>query len=147
MYLQEIINRIEQAAAAQPAVKMIVRGDVYKLNAEPAAEYGAFAWTQRQHAEDIDGFQRWRFVLFYVDRLSDDKSNAVQAQSVGCAVLSNIVRTLVASGELDAGEWTIDTFTERFADECAGAYTTITFETEASETCETEFKPITKRII
>lgn len=46
MTLLETIRTIERVAAAQPAVKMIVENDVFKLNACPDALYGVFAFVQ-----------------------------------------------------------------------------------------------------
>lgn len=147
MYLQEIIKRIERAACAEPAVNMLVRADVYKLNAEPSAAYGAFCWTQRQHSETTDGQQLWSFVLFFVDRLESDRSNETEVQSVGCAALSNIIRNVIADGSVDADSWQLDIFNQRFADECAGAYATVTFATDADDICEIEFDALTIKTI
>ena len=86
MTLFETIRAIEAAASRQPSVNMIVRNDVFRLNAAPAARYGVFAWTQQQHVL-TDDLMTFAFSLFYVDRLTEDKRNELEIQSVGVATL------------------------------------------------------------
>ena len=74
---------------------------------------------------DFEPFRRYTFTLFYVDRLTESHDNEIAVQSTGCFVLDNVCRTLAE--EWDVSEWNIRTFTERFMDECAGAYCEVTF--------------------
>ena len=125
MTLLQVIREIERVAAKQPAVNSIARENVFLLNEEPAVRYGVFSWSQGQHGETLANDMRaYRFTFFYVDRLTEDKSNAVEAQSVGFDTLGNILRELAEEFEVDG--WSVDTFTQRFADECAGAYCSVT---------------------
>lgn len=143
MTLLEFIKIMEGVAARQPAVNMIVRDSVLRLNDNPDDKYGAFVWTQSQHTEGTESdFRTLRFSLFYVDRLLLDKSNQVEIQSVGVEVLSNVIRTL--SEEFQAQEWSIDTFTQRFADECAGAWATVTFLVPIYGPCPETFEEFLK---
>lgn len=135
MTLIEFIKELEYVAANQPAVNMIVRDSVYKMNEAPACKYGAFAWTQRQHAfaagSDIQTFS---FYLYYADRLVEDKSNLVEVQSVGVQTLNNVIKVL--ADEYDVADWQIDTFpAERFKDDCAGAYASVSFKVPATTSC------------
>lgn len=125
MTLLETIKAIEIVAGKQPSVNSIVRDNVFLLNEHPDVKYGVFAWTQGQHSESMDSdWRTYRFTMFYVDRLTQDKSNSVECQSVGMDTLGNILRELAE--QFDIQEWSIDPFTQRFADECAGCYATIT---------------------
>lgn len=156
MTLRDTILLLEQIAAAQPAVNMIVRNDIYKLNACPDALYGAFAWTQGQHSGGAD---RWdtafSFSLFYVDRLTEDGANQVDVQSTAVSVLTNILRAVAATDLLNLDDWTITTFNERFADMCAGAFAQVTVHVPADTVCVEEYpfdtdgdgEPRTVRII
>ena len=95
MTLQELIVKLEGVASTQPSLQMIVRNDVFRLNALPDARYGVFAWTQGEHATGAeDSLFRYRLTLFYVDRLTFDKGNEVEVQSVGIETLENILLTL-----------------------------------------------------
>lgn len=139
MTLLEFIKILEGVAADQPAVKMIVQDSVFRLNDNPSDKYGAFVWTQGQHSEGLDtDFRTLRFSLFYVDRLLNDKSNQAEVQSTGFEVLSNIIRTLAE--EFGVNEWSIDTFTQRFTDECAGAWATVSFLVPINGGCPAEFE-------
>lgn len=134
MTLLEFIKVIEGVAASQPAVNMIVRDSVLRVNDNPNDRYGAFVWTQGQHSETLDNdFRTFRFSLFYVDRLLHDNSNRTEIQSTGVEVLSNIIRVLAE--DFDVREWNIDTFTQRFTDECAGAWATVSFLVPLNAPC------------
>lgn len=121
MTLLQVIRRLEEVALAQPAVASVVENDADRLNALPDARYGVFAFVQGRHQASIEnGLKRYAFTLIYIDRLTEDHGNELEAQSTGDFVLDNILRTLAEEWEVSA--WTTQTFTQRFADECAGAY-------------------------
>lgn len=138
MRLIELTHFLEACAMQQPAVNMIVRDDVRKLNDNPADRYAAFVWTQGQHSGSLDNdFRTYRFTLFYVDRLLHDKSNTTEVQSVAMDVLENIVR--MVADVLEVESWTYDTFTQRFTDECAGAYVSINISAPGAFVCPTDY--------
>lgn len=126
MTLLQVIRRLEAVALAQPAVRQVVENDAYRLNELPDAKYGVFAFVQGRHSASTDnGLKRYAFTLMYIDRLTEDHGNELEAQSTGDFVLDNILRTLAE--EWEVSDWTTQTFTQRFADDCAGAYTDVTF--------------------
>ena len=134
MTLVETIQVIERIAAQQPSVNMIVRNDVFRLNTIPDAKYGVFVWTQREHTiqEDLCNYS---FVFFYVDRLTEDRGNELEVQSVGIQTLDNIIRTLNEMGVWSEGTWTAQTFNQRFLDECAGVWATVRLQVPQGWTC------------
>ena len=135
MTLQDTIRRIEAVALSQPAVNTIVQNDIYKLNNRPDIRFGVFAWTQEQHSESLEGYgPTFRFAFVYADRLTEDGGNQIEAQSTGVEVLRNIIRTLAADFEISS--WTYDTFNERFADMCAGAFARVAIRVPAGTLCE-----------
>lgn len=135
MTLQEVIRAIEDAAAQQPTVNMIVENDVFRLNSYADALYGVFAWTQGRHRANIDDdYMRYSFTLFYVDRLRNDKANQVEIQSVGIDTLTNILRTLRDNG-LEPETYEFQTFNQRFTDECAGVFCSVVFVADAGYVC------------
>lgn len=150
MTLRETIAAIEKVALAQPAVQMLVRNDVYKLNACPDARYGVFAWTQGQHRLDASGdLHTFAFTFFYIDRLTEDQGNMVEVQSMGVQTLENIIRTLENEGIFPAEGWAMQSFNERFEDECAGVFATIRFSVPSDTLCDYDYEQETdnKKII
>lgn len=138
MTLLEFIKVLEGVAAKEPAVNMIVRDSVLRVNDNPSDRYGAFVWTQGQHSEGLESdYRTLRFSLFYVDRLLHDHSNRAEIQSTGIEVLSSVIRTL--ADEFEVSEWSIDTFTQRFTDECAGAWATVAFLVPVGAVCPQTF--------
>ena len=140
MTLLQTINLLEGIAFSQPAVNMIVREDIYKLNSCPSCRYGAFGWTEGVHSATVNNtFVTFSFTLFYVDRLSADKSNAPEIHSVGVEVLNNILRCMAE--EVGVDNWTVTPFTgQKFADECAGVYVSVEFTVPMGSPCGVVFE-------
>ena len=138
MTLFQVIRRIEQVALAQPAIASVVENDAYRLNEMADAKYGVFAFTQGRHQGDTStGIRRYVFTLMYIDRLTEDHGNEIEVQSTGDGVLENILRTL--ADEWEVGQWLTQTFTQRFADDCAGAYCEVTFGVPANWRCGDDY--------
>jgi hypothetical protein len=125
-------------AMEQPSINTIVPSDIYRLNAMPSAKYGVFCWTQRQHNVSADGNITFNFVLFYVDRLVADKSNETEIQDVGISTISNIIKLLNEDG-YDIQSWTIDSFNQRFVDECAGVFANVAISAQMDNICGYDF--------
>ena len=140
MTLLEVIKALEDTAKVQPSVKMVVANDIFRLNAIPDAKYGVFAWTQQQHTIE-DGFALFAFALFYVDRLTEDKGNEAEVQSVGVSTLANIIASLEDRGIFPEGSWTAQTFNQRFMDECAGVYASVRFRVPLTTLCADDYFP------
>ena len=135
--LIEFIRMIEKIAKSQPNINLIVENDVYRLNTLKDAGYTVFAWQQRQHQEETD-FWIYTFQLFYIDRLTQDGSNELEAQSMGMEVLSNIIGTIIEYGDGDIELYGIPTyqpFTQKFKDETAGVYATVSFRVPKNCIC------------
>ena len=139
MTLKEAIKVIELVASHQPSVNMIVENDVFRLNAKPDAKYGVFAWLQGQHSTSIDSNTlSLQFTFFYVDRLTSDKGNQVEVQSVGIQTLDNILRRLDELG-MFISNYTFQAFNQRFVDECAGVFCNVTIDIPISSVCSDSF--------
>lgn len=118
----------------QPSINMIVRNDVFRINSSPSLKYGIFAWVQGQHSGSIAGMTSYAFSFFYVDRLKDDLSNQVEVQSVGCETIGNILRVL-EEYDIEVGNYTMQTFNQRFTDECAGVFCNATLSVPQVSAC------------
>ena len=137
MTLRDTITAIESVALAQPAVQMVVRNDIYRLNSIADARYGAFAWTQGQHRLDAGGdTHTFAFTLFYIDRLTADKGNEIEIQSMGVQTIENVIRTLETRGVFATEGWTMQSFNERFEDECAGVFASVRLTVPADTVCD-----------
>ena len=138
MTLLDLIKKLEDVAIKQPQVKEIVPSDVYQLNTRADALYGVFAWTQGQHVMNVyEGTTAYTFNLFYVDRLTADEKNKTEIQSVGLQVLGNILRSF--TDYIGVSDARFQPFTQRFADECAGVYCTVTLTVPDDTNCEQLF--------
>ena len=138
MTLQDVIRIMEKAASVQPGIAMLVRNDIFRLNGYADARYGVFAWTQQQHQQVSDDLIRYSFSLFYVDRLTADKSNQVAVQSAGIEILGNVIRTMQDAG-CYPNQATFTTFNQRFLDECAGVFCNVSFEVPVAAYCPEEY--------
>lgn len=124
MTLLETIKLLEYIAASQPNINGIVEtGDIFDLNKEEYEQkYTAFCVTQNLHQIGLD-FSTFSFTLFYVDRLTLDKTNKIEIHSSAVQFFQNFIKTImekVPQLNIDRGE--VQTFTEKFTAECAGAY-------------------------
>lgn len=137
MTLLETINLLNWIAQNQPNVNGIVKsGDVFDLNKEEYQQkYAAFCVQQNTHSISED-FTTFSFTLFYVDRLTLDKSNKLEIQSTACEFFQNLIKTIMQKFEnLDWTNGEVTTFTERFSAECAGAFMTCTITTKNQSIC------------
>ena len=129
---------VEGVARQQPSINMIVQNDVFRINSAPSLKYGVFAWTQGQHTGKVNGMTSFSLTLFYVDRLLEDKSNQLEIQSVGCETIGNILRQL-EEYDIEVGGYTLQTFNQRFTDECAGVFCNVNLSVLPSAYCGEQF--------
>lgn len=138
MTLAQLIKIVEGIAMQQPSINMIVQNDVYRMNSAPSLEYGVFAWTQGQHSGSINGMTTFSFTFFYVDRLTEDQSNQIEIQSVGCETIGNILRKL-DDYDVEVANYTMQTFNQKFTDECAGVFCNVSLSVQATSACAEDF--------
>lgn len=136
MTLSEVIKVIEGVASNQPSINMVVQHNAFKLNDVPDAKYGAFAWVQGQHTASVESsFITYSFFLYYIDRLTHDKSNLIEVQSVGVMTLDNIIKSLEDLGIYTSTPYSFQPFSQRFLDECGGVYVNVSFDVPISSSC------------
>lgn len=138
MTFAQFVERLKAVALSQPSIRTVVENDVFRLSALPSVKYGVFAFTQGQHRASLDtGVTTYVMTLFYVDRLTQRPSNEVEVQSVGISTLTNIIATLAE--DFGITSWTINTFNQRFADLCAGAFATVAVDIPFDYTCADDY--------
>lgn len=135
MNLFNVVNIIKYVALQQPNVRQFAEGSVYDINKNPSNKYCNIVLTQREHTETEQTYI-FNFIIFYVDRLVDNlDSNRLQVQSAGISALSNIFRTLEQEYDFEFLNKTYTTYSERFLDECAGAYANVRIEVYKDVLC------------
>lgn len=135
MTIQEIINILQKIALTQPNVSSVGEGDIYDtLNTEASTRYAYFFITQNRH-QQTEVTDRYSLNIFYIDRLTDDKSNKLQIQSIGKEVLGNVFNTFCEDFDIEVPTIEYQVFTERFSDYCAGVYATVAFEVMREGSC------------
>lgn len=129
MTLAKIIDTLKMIALKHPNVNSVYEGNIYDiLNAKPDNKYASVVITQQSHTTD-ETYDHYGFVIFYVDRLVDDlEENRVQIQSIGKSMLGNIITAFCNEFEAECDNIIYQPFTQRFTDETAGVYCTITID-------------------
>lgn len=136
MTLAKIIDTLKMFALKHPNVNSAYEGNIYDiLNAKPDNKYASVVITQQSHTTD-EMYDHYGFVIFYVDRLVDDlEENRVQIQSIGKSMLGNIITAFCNEFEAECDNISYQPFTQRFTDETAGVYCTITIDTIKDAYC------------
>ena len=141
MTLYNVIKGLEDVAITHPNIRTAEDGSVYDImNANPSITYGVFVVTQNVHRQ-TEMFDYYGLTLFYIDRLKDDMdSNRLQIQSFAKQVLGNIIHVFCDRYDLDVPTITYQSFTQKFADECAGQYAQIELEVPKDILCPEEYE-------
>ena len=129
MNLQQLLHKIESFAKQQKFVNSVTIGDVYEnWNGDPNKKYGALN-IDIPSVTVNDNLQVMNIFLYYSDRLTNDHSNEYEIKTTAELVLNNIVNYCAEIGDVNEG-WTINFFTQQFADELAGGYVSFYVEIE-----------------
>lgn len=132
--LKRIIYYLVQGAKAQPNLRTVLLHDIYRLNHLPDIKYGSFVIETIQATNNVpSSLFTFNFRLYYVDRLTENRDNMLDAQSTGIDVLHNILVSLPE--EVDLISQTYQVFDQRFKDACAGAYVNVTLQIPANYNC------------
>lgn len=135
MTLAKIIDTLKMIALKHPNVNSAYEGNIYDILNAPDNKYASVVITQQSHTTD-EIYDHYGFVIFYVDRLVDDmEENRVQIQSIGKSMLGNIITAFCNEFEAECDNISYQPFTQRFADETAGVYCTITIDTVKDVYC------------
>ena len=142
MKYKEIVKIIKNISLALPDVESFYTGDVYEINKDQSVKYGSVVLTNQEHSFDnINDQFNYNFVLFYIDRLTDDEANRIDVQTAGINALTTIVKTVEDYGcIIDNVRYNV--FKERFNDWCSGVYGTFSIKVDDND-CVEEFEIIT----
>lgn len=130
MTLKKLIELLQTIALSKPNIRYADNGNVYDLNSKPDVEFCTFFVTQ-MGSEVYENQAYHKLALFYIDRLTDNFDNRLQVQSDGQREITNIINTLLDMEDVEVKyPLAFTSFNERFSDECAGVFTTVTFITD-----------------
>lgn len=131
MNVNEIINRIRTIAIQQPGVYSVYDGDVYESWNSAEAKYGSVNIGLQNVTYDSN-LVTYTVVLYYGDRLLQDKRNVNSIYTDGVRILQSTINTLNQMDNVDISTTPIYTpFEQKFMDYLAGVYTTIDIECES----------------
>ena len=132
MNYASLIKYIKDVAINNPLVKQAIDGDIYQINSKEN-QYGVFCVTG-DVATRNDHTTTYDFTLFYVDRLLEDQSNKNVVQTDGIVCIQSVCNFINQNNENIniSAPINYQLFTQRFTDQCAGVWATISMEVEDS---------------
>ena len=135
MNFYNIIQNILETSKRHKNVNEVSEGDIYVYLNSGEHKYPCVFLTVGE-VTDSEMTRNVNCTLFYVDRLSSDQSNRTTVQSLGITTLGDILDTI--EGDVVSVNYT--TFTEKFADMCAGVFATVDITYPLDEVCDEHFE-------
>ena len=115
----ELVTNILNTARTHKYIQEVYYGDIYEFENLPNRKYSNFVLTIQNNTTDSD-LTTYTFNAFVTDRLTDDRSNLLEVQSLSKTILEQILAECFDT--LDSATYTF--WTEKFNDLCAGCYVT-----------------------
>lgn len=144
MKYKELVKLIENISLHIPNINSFYIGDVYEINSDPTVKYSTVVMTNQESTfSTTDERYTYNFVLFYIDRLTDDEKNRLDIQSHAIDALSNIIEILGNSYNCIIDNYRFEVFQERFADLCSGAFARVSIVVDEMD-CVESFKIISE---
>lgn len=131
MNVNEIINSVKEVALSQAPVMTAYDGDVYENWNKAEAKYGSFNIGLK--SINYNGnLVTYTFLLYYGDRLLQDKSNINNVYIDGVNVIQSVVNILNSSYKMDIDESVNYTpFEQQFMDYLGGVYAQVDITTDS----------------
>lgn len=132
MNVNEIIYKISEFALTQEPVKSVYNGDLYENWNSAETKYGSFNIGLRSVSYN-GNMCTYSFILYYGDRLQQDKGNVNNIYTDGVNVIQSVINILNQSGLADISETVEYTpFEQKFMDYLAGVYAQVDITTEST---------------
>ena len=109
--------------------QQFTEGDIYQINYGQNT-YPAMNMSLDELIQIDENSETYVVKLFYIDLLNRDRSNKINIQNDALETLKTVVNSFISSNS-----WIVQTpisykvFTEKFTDECAGAFVTLRIKT------------------
>lgn len=122
MNFTQVLKALKAYSMSLPYVNDVNLGDIYEyLNGKPNVKYATVNIDINQATRN-DNLISYSIYLYYVDRLTEDKSNWKEIKTTAEQVLNSIVNYAGQKlGDIEDG-WIINFFEQQFADNCAGGW-------------------------
>ena len=122
MILSNLNDLLIKTAMSNYLVNDAYAGDVYDINSKEN-KYGCFVATPRTATRTDGGTITYNYVLYFIDRLTEDEKNLDFVQSDAVSVLKGLLSFLEDEGYIQVdGLFQFTLFRHQFDDWCAGAY-------------------------
>ena len=136
MNIVQLYDYIKQYALTIPIVKSYYNTSVYECWNNQNVKYGSVVFAVKSVREQ-NAIAKFDCVLYYGDRLNDNKTNRDAIQSDAIGVINNIVSRLNCSDNIEFVTYPVQStiFEQKFADELAGAYANLTIDLQSTGDC------------
>jgi hypothetical protein len=133
MNIIQLYEHIKQYALTIPIVNSYYNTSVYECWNNPNVKYGSVVFAVKSVREQ-NSISKYECVIYYGDRLNDNKSNRDAIQSDAVGVINNIINRLNSSNLIEYVTYPVQSviFEQKFSDELAGAYANITIDLQAT---------------
>lgn len=133
MNIIALYEHIKQYALTIPIVNSYYNTSVYECWNNPNVKYGSVVFAVKSVREQ-NSISKYECVIYYGDRLNDNKSNRDAIQSDAVGVINNIINRLNSSNLIEFVTYPVQSviFEQKFSDELAGAYANITIDLQAT---------------
>lgn len=123
-YIKSIVDQI-------PVVNSFYTDDVYEIWNGEEVKYGSVCFCITSSSVG-DNTTTWSGLIYYGDRLLEDKSNKDAVQTDAINVISYIMKYILNDDDIVTINYPtqIELFEQKFVDYLAGGYATIQIETE-----------------
>ena len=131
MNVTELVNRIKEVALSQQTVNSVFDGDVYENWNSAEVNYGSVN-VGIQDISTEDNLTTYNVILYYADRLLQDKSNLNEVCGDGFNTLQSIINILNSMDYINIeAPVTYTLFDQQFMDYLAGVYCQINITTDS----------------
>lgn len=135
MTIKQLTEAIEKIAIKKPNINYVGVGNVYDLNEKPDVKYSVIYLTPSK-TDIYENYISHSITIFYIDRLTDNLDNKLDIQSNGAREITNVINHLVNTEDIEVDyPISFTPFNQRFVDDCAGVFTTITFTVDGEGLC------------
>lgn len=136
MNIVQLYEYLKQYALTIPIVKSYYNTSVYECWNNQNVKYGSVVFAVKSVREQ-NAIAKFDCVLYYGDRLNDNKTNRDAIQSDAIGVINNIVSRLNCSDNIEFVTYPVQStiFEQKFADELAGAYANLTIDLQSTGDC------------
>ena len=120
-----VLDVIKQVASLHGSVEYVGQGDVFGVSNETNIKYPAI-WVDIVEGEsDLNNLDP-TYIIYYIDRVADDLSDALHKQNDSMYVLGDIM-TEISNYYAFSTPIRVQPFREKFLDNCAGGWVQVKF--------------------